>query len=127
MITTLNVQQIESLADPVRQIVGALPSAQVPDEFLGRADQIEVVDITPEAEDGWCEGVIDRYVDASRIMALCTPSRLNNEGHPETMLPRNGNFGGGLGDFFGYRQVLADWRERGDFEGFELHPRGAGS
>ena len=88
---------------------------------------VEWFDITTEAEDGWCHGVIDRYVDASRIMALCTPSRLNNEGHPETMLPRNGNFGGGLGDFFGYRQVLADWRERGDFEGFELHPRGAGS
>ena len=49
VITTLNVQQIESLADPVRQIVGAVPAAQVPDEFLRRADQIEVVDITPEA------------------------------------------------------------------------------
>jgi two-component system sensor histidine kinase KdpD len=49
VVTTLNVQQIESLADQVHQIVGAVPDAQVPDEFLGRADQIELVDITPEA------------------------------------------------------------------------------
>lgn len=49
VITTLNVQQIESLADPVQQIVGAVPDAQVPDEFLRGAEQIELVDITPEA------------------------------------------------------------------------------
>jgi two-component system sensor histidine kinase KdpD len=49
VITTLTVQQIESLADPVQQIVGHLPDAQVPDEFLRRAAQIELVDITPEA------------------------------------------------------------------------------
>ena len=34
--------------------------------------------------------------------------------------PRSGAYGGGYGDFFGYRDLLADWRAQGDFEGWEL-------
>ena len=49
VITTLDVQHIESLTDPVRRILGRLPTDQVPDEFLRRAEQIELVDVTPEA------------------------------------------------------------------------------
>ena len=49
VITTLTVQQIDSLADPVREIVGRAPDEVVPDEFLAPTDQIEVVDISPEA------------------------------------------------------------------------------
>ncbi|MGD9793544.1 MAG: DUF4118 domain-containing protein, partial [Acidimicrobiia bacterium] len=49
VITTLTVQHIESLSDLVERIVGHGPDAHVPDEFLRRADQIELVDITPEA------------------------------------------------------------------------------
>ena len=39
-------------------------------------------------------------------MAACTPSRINNEGHPEAMNPRNGNYGRGFGDYFAYRELL---------------------
>lgn len=49
VVTTLTVQHIESLADPVRRIVGTTPSALVPDEFLARTDQFELIDIAPEA------------------------------------------------------------------------------
>jgi two-component system sensor histidine kinase KdpD len=49
VVTTLKVEQIESLADPVRRILGTAPERSVPDEFLRRADQVELVDITPEA------------------------------------------------------------------------------
>ncbi len=49
VITTLTVQHIESLEDPVRSIVGHAPSSMVPDELLSRAEQIELVDVTPEA------------------------------------------------------------------------------
>ncbi len=49
VITTLTVQQIDSLADPGREIVGRVPDALVPDEFLIRTEQIEIVDISPEA------------------------------------------------------------------------------
>jgi len=47
--TTLNVQHIESRADAVRQITGAHVHETVPDSVFGLADQIELVDITPEA------------------------------------------------------------------------------
>ena len=36
------------------------------------------------------------------------------------MNPRNGNYGGGFGDYFGYRELLESWLEQGDFEGLEL-------
>lgn len=49
VITTLTVQHIDSLADTVREIVGRVPDPLVPDEFLGRTDQIELVDISPAA------------------------------------------------------------------------------
>jgi two-component system sensor histidine kinase KdpD len=47
--TTLNVQHIESRADAVRQITGATVRETVPDSVFNLADQIELVDITPEA------------------------------------------------------------------------------
>ena len=49
VVTTLDVASIESLADSVQRILGWIPLDQVPDEFLSRADQIELVDVTPEA------------------------------------------------------------------------------
>jgi two-component system sensor histidine kinase KdpD len=49
VFTTLNVQHIESRADAVRQITGATVHETVPDSVFGLADQIELVDITPEA------------------------------------------------------------------------------
>src|SRR5471032_2973169 len=47
--TTLNVQHIESRADAVRQITGATVHETVPDSVFELADQIELVDLTPEA------------------------------------------------------------------------------
>src|ERR1035438_2901433 len=47
--TTLNVQHLESRADAVRQITGVTVHETVPDSLLGLVDQIELVDITPEA------------------------------------------------------------------------------
>ena len=49
VIATLNVQHIASLAEPVTEITGARPEGRVPDDFLRRASQIEIVDITPQA------------------------------------------------------------------------------
>ncbi len=49
VFTTLNVQHIESRADAVRQITGATVHETVPDSVFGMADQIELVDLTPEA------------------------------------------------------------------------------
>ena len=46
--TTLNVQHLESLVDVVWKITGVRVRETVPDSALSAADEIEVVDITPE-------------------------------------------------------------------------------
>lgn len=48
VISTLNIQHIESLNDVVEQITGVPQRETVPDSFLRDADQIEVVDLAPQ-------------------------------------------------------------------------------
>ncbi|HVT71629.1 MAG TPA: sensor histidine kinase KdpD [Lacunisphaera sp.] len=47
--TTLNIQHVDSRADAVRQITGAPQQETVPDSVLDLADELELVDLTPEA------------------------------------------------------------------------------
>jgi two-component system sensor histidine kinase KdpD len=49
VITTLNIQHLDSLNDVVEQITGVPQRETVPDEVVRRADQVELVDMTPEA------------------------------------------------------------------------------
>ncbi len=77
-------------------------------------------EVSAEAEAAWTEQIVSSFVDASSLMSQCTPSRINLEGHPELMNPRNGNYGRGLGDWFGYRELLEGWRAAGDLAGLEL-------
>jgi two-component system sensor histidine kinase KdpD len=49
VISTLNIQHLESINDVVHQITGIPQRETVPDEIVRRADQIELVDMTPEA------------------------------------------------------------------------------
>jgi two-component system sensor histidine kinase KdpD len=49
VISTLNIQHLESLNDVVAQITGIEQRETVPDEIVRKAAQIELVDITPEA------------------------------------------------------------------------------
>src|SRR5262249_14514514 len=49
VVTTVNVQHLESLADVVERITGVRPRETVPDEVARRADQIELVDMSPES------------------------------------------------------------------------------
>lgn len=46
--TTLNVQHLESRADAVQQITGVPVRETVPDSLLDDADEVELVDLTPE-------------------------------------------------------------------------------
>ena len=80
---------------------------------------VKIADVTEEAEADWVQKVVDGYADRSAFMSACTPSRLNWEGDPSMANPRNGSYGGGYGDYFGWRALLADWREH-DFPGLEL-------
>jgi len=49
VITTVNIQHLESINDIVRQITGIPQRETVPDEIVRRAEQIELVDMAPEA------------------------------------------------------------------------------
>jgi two-component system sensor histidine kinase KdpD len=46
--TTVNVQHLESLNDVVAQITGARMQETVPDHVFDRADEVELIDISPE-------------------------------------------------------------------------------
>ena len=46
--TTVNVQHLESLNDIVRQITGVIVRETLPDSFLDRADEIELIDLPPD-------------------------------------------------------------------------------
>ncbi|MFI6485534.1 DUF4118 domain-containing protein, partial [Nonomuraea sp. NPDC050663] len=49
VISTVNVQHLESVNDVVEQITGIPQRETVPDEVVRRADQIELVDMSPQA------------------------------------------------------------------------------
>ncbi len=46
--TAVNVQHVESLADTVSQITGVMIKETIPDSILDAADEIELLDISPE-------------------------------------------------------------------------------
>jgi len=77
VISTVNVQHIESLRDVVEQITGAPQRETVPDSVLRAADQIEVIDLAPQSlRDRLAEGHV--YA-ANRIdAALSNYFRLGN-------------------------------------------------
>jgi two-component system sensor histidine kinase KdpD len=49
VISTVSIQDLESLRDVVAAIVGEAPSDSVPDRLVRDADQLELVDMTPQA------------------------------------------------------------------------------
>ncbi|GAA4887163.1 sensor histidine kinase KdpD [Saccharopolyspora cebuensis] len=49
VLSTVNVQHLESLNDVVETITGVRQQETVPDEVVRRAEQVELADITPEA------------------------------------------------------------------------------
>ncbi|MFF4351417.1 ATP-binding protein [Streptomyces sp. NPDC001530] len=49
VVSTVNIQHLESLGDVVESITGVRQRETVPDEVVRRADQIELVDMSPQA------------------------------------------------------------------------------
>jgi two-component system, OmpR family, sensor histidine kinase KdpD len=49
VFSTVNVQHLESLNDQVTQLTGARVRETIPDEVLSMADEIVLIDLTPEA------------------------------------------------------------------------------
>jgi two-component system sensor histidine kinase KdpD len=77
VISTVNIQHIESLNDVVRQITGVIQRETIPDAVLRSADQVELVDLAPQAlRDRLTEGVV--YPAARVDAALSNYFRLGN-------------------------------------------------
>ncbi|MEV0589912.1 DUF4118 domain-containing protein [Nonomuraea cavernae] len=49
VVSTVNIQHLESVNDVVEEITGVPQRETVPDEVVRRADQVELVDMSPEA------------------------------------------------------------------------------
>src|SRR5437868_7029017 len=49
VISTVNIQHLESVNDIVERITGVQQRETLPDEVVRKADQVELVDMTPEA------------------------------------------------------------------------------
>ncbi|MEV0784247.1 sensor histidine kinase KdpD [Streptomyces sp. NPDC050423] len=49
VVSTVNIQHLESLGDVVESITGVRQRETVPDEVVRRADQLELVDMSPQA------------------------------------------------------------------------------
>ncbi|MFF1876023.1 universal stress protein, partial [Kitasatospora herbaricolor] len=71
VMSTVNIQHIESLNDVVEQITGAHQRETIPDSVLRSADQIEVVDLAPQA-------LRDRLTDGDVYPAARIDSALSN-------------------------------------------------
>ena len=77
VLSTVNVQHIESLNDVVRQITGVPQRETIPDDVLRRADQVELVDLAPAAlRDRLADGLV--YPTARVDAALSNYFRLGN-------------------------------------------------
>lgn len=71
VFTTMNVQHLESLNDQVAELTGTHVRETVPDAVLSRADEVVLIDVTPEA-------LIER-LQAGKIYPMSSvPSALNN-------------------------------------------------
>jgi two-component system sensor histidine kinase KdpD len=70
VVSTLNVQHLESLTDQVAELTGVRVRETVPDGELGRADEVVVIDVTPE-------DLLDRLREGKVYPADRVPAALN--------------------------------------------------
>jgi cation diffusion facilitator CzcD-associated flavoprotein CzcO len=91
------------------------------------AEGVSVFDVTEHAEANWVEQILS--VNGGRGSAIpprgvpCTPgSRMvfDDAGNAVVVEPNGGSYGGGFGDYFGFRDLLVQWREQGDFAGLAV-------
>jgi two-component system sensor histidine kinase KdpD len=71
VFSTVNVQHLESLNDQVRQLTGSVTRETIPDEVLSMADEVVLIDLTPEA-------LIGRLRAGKVYSAERVPAALNN-------------------------------------------------
>lgn len=69
VVSTLNIQHLESLNDIVRQITGVTVRETIPDKIVEEADEVVVIDITPTALQNRLKGgYIYKYENIARSL-----------------------------------------------------------
>ncbi|MBC2579918.1 universal stress protein [Clostridium sp. DJ247] len=69
VVSTLNIQHLESLNDVIRQITGITVRETIPDKIVEDADEVLVIDITPTALQNRLEGgYIYKYENVGRAL-----------------------------------------------------------
>lgn len=69
VVSTLNIQHLESLNDIVRQITGVTVKETIPDKIVEEADEVVVIDITPTALQNRLKGgYIYKYENVARSL-----------------------------------------------------------
>ncbi len=78
VITTVNIQHLESLNDTVREITGVEVRETFPDQLIAEADEVVVVDLTPDALiNRLRRGVVYDMEKVDRaLVSFFTPERL---------------------------------------------------
>jgi two-component system, OmpR family, sensor histidine kinase KdpD len=71
VISTVNVQHLESLNDRIAELTGITVRETIPDQALGRADEIVLIDVSPEA-------LLDRLRAGKVYPAARIDAALNN-------------------------------------------------
>ncbi len=71
VLSTLNVQHLESLNDRVAELAGIRVRETIPDSVLGEADEVVLIDVTPEA-------LLDRLRAGKIYPAARIDAALNN-------------------------------------------------
>ncbi len=71
VLSTLNVQHLESLNDQIAELTGIRVRETIPDAVLGRADEVVMIDLTPEA-------LLDRLRTGKVYAAERIDAALNN-------------------------------------------------
>jgi cyclohexanone monooxygenase len=76
------------------------------------------VEPTQEAEDAWIDVIRSVAILNRDFQNACTPGYYNNEGGERSGGLNGQTYTPGINKF---NALLAEWRERGDLEGVELH------
>jgi cation diffusion facilitator CzcD-associated flavoprotein CzcO len=86
---------------------------------------VRAFDVIKKAEDEWVAQILaaNRQASAPPGGVPCTPgSRMifDDDGNMVLLEPHGGSYGGGFGDYFGFRDLLTDWLEEGTFAGLDV-------
>src|SRR5262249_29012800 len=81
--TTVNIQHLESLNDVIAQITGIRVRETVPDRFFERADELKLIDVTPE-------DLLQRLQDGKVYMPVAAERAIRNYFRPGNLTSRRG-------------------------------------